>query len=205
MNMIDKLEKILVSPRLRANSKSFVESMLEQAKKRDLSEKQISYVDKFWAECFPPQEVLDEENSWASSYTNEMRENINIIAQYYEYHYPNSKIAKSYKDANWIPDKQLYEKSVNSQYAKITIENYKKKFRFDIGETIVMRDTQYNRSRYPNMTKDNYLVLEQLKEAKNNFALEYKVVSLEKMEEQKILQLKEANLNIVKNKKAKNG
>jgi hypothetical protein len=207
MTNTERLEKILNSTRLRENSKPFISSMLEQAKKCDLSEKQVGYINKFWADCFPPQEILDSENEWVSSFTPEMKQNITIIGEYYSHHYSNSKIAKNYKDPNWIPDKQLYKKAVGTQYAKITINNYNKPFRFNVGDTVVLRDTQINRSLYNNldMMKDNFLVLEQRKEAKNNFVLVYKVISIEKMDEQKTFLVKESDLNVLKNKKVKNG
>lgn len=202
MTNTERLEKIINSPRLRNNSKSFVESLFEQSKKRELSEKQIEYVNKFWEECFPPQEILDAEAEWSATFSPEMKENMTIIGQYYEHHYPSSKIAKNYKDPNWIPDKGLYDKSISSQYAKVTISNYKKTFRFNVGDTIVFRDTQINRSRYPREWLGSpLLVLSQDKNAKDNFVNQYTVISMLHMEEQRTLQVKEDHLNVLKNKK----
>jgi hypothetical protein len=206
MNTIDKLEKILVSPRLRAASKSFVESMLEQAKKRDLSEKQVSYVEKFWDECFPPIEIVKAEEDWRDSFTPEMRKNVQIMGEYYEYHYPNSRLAKNYKDPNWVPDKASYEKSCESQWAKTTIKNYQSVCRFAVGDTIAFRDTQRNRSQYSKDIIDSpLLVLEQLKEVKNGFVNFYKVIPLTHMDEQRTYEVKEDCLNVIKNKKGQNG
>lgn len=202
MNTIDKLEKILVSPRLRAASKSFVESMLEQAKKRDLSEKQVSYVEKFWDECFPPIEIVKAEEDWRDSFTPEMRKNVQIMGEYYEYHYPNSRLAKNYKDPNWVPDKISYEKSCESQWAKTTIKNYKTPFRFSVGDLVVLRDTQKNRSGFAKEYRENpILILEQMKPVSTNFVNYYKVICTSLMEEQKIVEIKEADLNVIKNKK----
>ncbi len=206
LNTIDKLEKILVSPRLRESSKSFVESLLAQAKNRDLSEKQITYVDKFWDECYPPQEMVDAEESWNNSFTPEMKENLKITGMYYEYHYPNSRIAKFYKDPNWIPSKDIYEKSCESQWAKTTIKNYKTPFRFSVGDLVVLRDTQKNRSSFAKEYRENpILILEQMKPVSTNFVNYYKVICTSLMEEQKIVEIKEADLNVIKNKKGQNG
>lgn len=205
MNTIDKLEKILVSPRLRMNSKSFVESLLQQAKAKDLSSKQLEYVEKFWVECFPPAEIIEAEDEWKNSFTPEMREAINIMGLYYEYHYPNSRMAKYYKDPNWIPDKAVYEKSCESQWAKTTIKNYNQQFRFAVGDTIQFRDTAQNRSNYNLFMDSPVLVLEQVKNVKNNFVNYYKIIPMSHMEEQKTYDVKEDALNIIKTKKAKNG
>lgn len=206
MNTVERLEKILVSPRLRANSKTFVESLMEQAKKRDLSAKQLEYVEKFWVECFPPTEIVEAEEEWKNSFTPEMREAIEIMGQYYEYHYPNSRMAKNYKDPNWIPDKAVYEKSCDSQWAKTTIKNFKQEFRFSVGDTIQFRDTARNRSHFHKDIIDSpLLVLEQTKEVKNNFLNYYKVIPLTHMDEQRSYDVKEDALNVIKVKKVKNG
>ena len=205
MNTIDRLEKILVSPRLRAASKAFVESMLVQAKSKDLSAKQLEYVEKFWVECFPPTEIVEAEEEWKKSFTPEMREAIEIMGQYYEYHYPNSRMSKNYKDPNWIPDKAIYEKSCDSQWAKTTIKNYKEKFRFNVGDTIQFRDTSRNRSYFKTIIDSPLLVLEQTKSVKNNFINYYTVIPLTHMDEQKTYEVKEDALNVIKTKKAKNG
>lgn len=206
MNTVERLEKILVSPRLRANSRGFVESMIEQAKKRDLSAKQLEYVEKFWVECFPPAEIVEAEEEWKNSFTPEMREAIEIMGKYYEYHYPNSRMAKNYKDPNWIPDKAVYEKSCDSQWAKTTIKNFKQEFRFAVGDTIQFRDTSRNRSHFHKDIIDSpLLVLEQTKEVKNNFLNYYKVIPLTHMDEQRSYDVKEDALNVIKVKKVKNG
>ena len=100
----------------------------------------------------------------------------------------------------------MYDRSVNSSYAKATITNYKKTFRFDIGDTIVFRDTQINRSRYPKeWIGSPLLVLTRDKKAKDRFTNQYMVISMVHMEEQRTIQVKEDHLNVLKNKKNKNG
>jgi hypothetical protein len=205
MNTIDRLEKILVSPRLRVASKAFVESMLAQAKSKDLSAKQLEYVEKFWDECFPPAEIVEAEEEWKNSFTPEMRDAITIMGQYYEYHYPNSRMAKNYKDENWIPEKAVYEKSCDSQWAKTTIKNYQQAFRFAVGDTIQLRDTQRNRSYFKTFMDSPLLVLEQVKNVKNNFVNYYTVIPLTHMDDQKTYEVKEDALNVINTKKVKNG
>ena len=205
MNTVQKIEAILNSPRLRAVSRGFVESMLEQSKKKDLSAKQLEYVEKFWVECFPPAEIVEAEEEWKNSFTPEMREAISIMGEYYEYHYPNSRMAKNYKDPNWIPEKAIYEKSCDSQWAKTTVRNYKEAFRFNVGDTIQFRDTQRNRSYFKTIIDSPLLVLEQTKNVKSNFINYYTVIPLTHMDEQKTYEVKEDALNVIKTKKAKNG
>lgn len=201
MNTVQRLTEILNSPRLRANSKNFVESMLEQAKKKDLSEKQLEYVNKFWAECFPPQEVVEEEQAWIDAFTDEMRENVHIMGQYYEKHYPTSRLAKNYNDANWLPTKEVYEKSVASDWGKRVITNYKSEFRFKIGEMCVLRDTARNRSSYKYNMGNPLLILDCVKNPTREFTNYYVVVDTTRMEEQMHISLPESSVNIIKHKK----
>lgn len=203
MNTIEKLEKIVESPRLRANSKNFAESLLEQAKKRDLSEKQIVYVDKFWEECFPAEEILAEEKAWADSFTDKMREDVRIMGQYYEKHYPTSRIAKNYQQEGWIPSKEIYEKSVVSQWGQRVLNNYRETYRFNVGDFCILRDTSKNRSQYMNMIGSPLLVLECVKNANREFLNHYIVIDPTKMEEQKQYSFPESAVNVIKIKKGK--
>lgn len=201
MTTIERLNEIISSPRLRASSKSFVESMLEQAKKRELSAKQLEYVDKFWAECFPAEDVLAEEQAWIDNFTDEMRESVAIMGQYYEKHYPTSRLAKNYKEEGWIPSKEIYDKSVGSDWAKRVISNYKTEFRFEIGEMCVLRDTQRNRSQYKNQMGNPLLVLECIKNASREFTNHYIVIDSTAMEHQQQFTLPESAVNVIKTKK----
>ncbi len=201
MTNVERLEKIVSSPRLRASSKSFVESMLEQAKRKDLSEKQTTYVDKFWAECFPAEDVLAEEQAWVNSFTDEMREDLQIMGQYYEKHYPTSRLAKGYKEAGWVPSKEIFEKSVASDWAKRVIGNHKAPFRFSVGEMCVLRDTQRNRSQFKSQMGNPLLVLECVKNASREFTNHYVVIDTTAMEHQQTFSLPESAVNVIKTKK----
>lgn len=203
MNTVDKLNEILNSPRLRANSKNFVESMLEQAKKKDLSAKQLEYVDKFWDECFPPLDVLAEEQAWIDSFTDEMREKVHIMGQYYEKHYPTSRLAKNYNVMGWIPSKEIYEKSIDSDWGKRVVKNYKTDFRFNVGEMCILRDTARNRTSHRNNMGNPLLVLECIKNATREFSNFYVVVDCTKMDEQIHISLPESAVNVIKQKKGK--
>lgn len=205
MNTVQRLTEILNSPRLRSNSKSFVESLLTQAKSRDLSAKQMEYVDKFWAECFPPQDVLVAEQEWQDSYTAEMRENVTIVGKYYETNYPNSKLAKNYKTEDWIPDREFYEKTITTAWASTLVKNHKAPYRFSVGDTCVLRDTQANRSYFRDMVGDHLLVLDQQKDPKANFKSSYRVIQMSKMDDQKDFWILEDKVNVYKEKKVKNG
>lgn len=203
MNTVDKLKEILNSSRLRPNSKNFVESMLEQARKRDLSNKQLEYVDKFWSECFPPQTVLAEEQAWNDSFTDEMREKVLIMGQYYEKHYPTSRLAKNYNTMGWTPSKEIYEKNVDSDWGKRVINNYKTDFRFKVGEMCALRDTARNRSSFRDNIGNPLLILECVKNVSREFSNFYVVVDCTKMEEQIHISLSESVVNVIKQKKTK--
>ena len=203
MTTIERLEKIISSPRLRQNSKSFVESMLTQAKKKDLSAKQMEYVDKFWGECFPADEVVLAEQEWANSFTDEMRSHVAIMGEYYEKHYPTSRLAKNHKEQGWVPTKEIYEKSVNSDWAKRVINNHMSPFRFQVGEMCVLRDTQRNRSQYKDMMGSPLLVLECIKNVNREFSNFYLVIDSTKMEEQRQISIPESAVNVIKIPKSK--
>lgn len=205
MNTVERLSEIVNSPRLRQNSKSFVESLLAQAKGKELSAKQMEYVDKFWAECFPPEEIVLAEKEWRDSFDDEKREKLRIVGEYYERHYPNSRIAKNHKDPNWIPDREIFEKSIASAWASTLVTNYKKDYRFNAGDTCVLRDTQLNRSHYRNMVGEHLLILDCKKDVEHNFKNSYNVIEISKMEDQKTFWVSEDKVNVYKEKKVKNG
>jgi hypothetical protein len=201
MTNVERLEKIISSPRLRPSSKSFAESMLEQAKKKELSEKQLTYVDKFWAECFPSDDVVAEEKAWAESFTDEMKKNVQIMGEYYEKHYPTSRLAKNYKEEGWVPTKEIYEKSVASDWAKRVIGNYNTQFRFSVGEMCILRDTAKNRSTHRDNMDNPLLVLECVKNAGREFTNWYVVIDTTMMDQQKQFSIPEASVNVIKTKK----
>lgn len=205
MNTVERLTKIVNSSRLRSNSKSFVESLLAQANGRELSAKQMEYVEKFWEECFPPQDILDAEQEWRNSFTDEMRENVAIVGKYYESNYPNSRLAKNYMNNEWVPDREFYEKTISTAWALTLVKNHKLPYRFAIGDTCVLRDTQANRSYFRDMVGDHLLVLDQQKDHKANFKSSYRVIQMSKMDDQRDFWILEDKINVYKEKKVKNG
>lgn len=201
MKVNEKLKLIISSPRLREKSKLFVESLLAQAEKRDLSEKQLSYVEKFWNECFPSQETLDEEKEWVSSFTDEMRENSLIIARYYSTHYPSSRLSKMVDDPSYIPTKEIYEKSVNTAWARRIIKNFKSQYSFSAGDFCTLRDTQVNRSgKFRSLIGSPLLVLGAEKVGEQEFSKRYMLIDPARMEEQVSFTVSERNLMTYKNK-----
>ena len=196
----NKLNEILQSPRLKASSRSFVESILEQGKKKELSEKQISYVDKFYEECFPPEEILAIERDWETNFTDEMRDNVRIMGEYYRCHYSDSNFGKLSKDPSWIPSKETYEKSADSNWARRIIGNSKSEPKFKIGESCVLRDTAKNRSKYPKMTGSPMLILEIDQGVKREFNIYYKVIEMVKIDEQKSFEIRQDCVNVLKHK-----
>lgn len=202
---IDKLEKILVSPRLNAGSRDFIQSLLNQAKTRNnLSDKQKEFVEKYWNICFPPQEILEKENEWKNNFTDQMKEETKIMAEYYQCMYPASKFAKYSKaDPNFIPDQELYQRAVSQDWCKKIIEKFRKKPDFDIGEMVIFRQTQKNKYKYGKTVVENasLLILSQEKAAKNGFQQFYSVVDAENMQDQKTMMINENDLKLSREKK----
>jgi len=203
MNTIDMLTKIVESPRLRPSSKKFAESLLAQSIRFPLSSKQEEYVEKFWEECFPAQEVLDKEQAWEASFTEEMKENVRIMCEYYKVNYPASRMARGLKVDGWLPSKELYEKSVTTAWAQSCISNYKKNYKFHVGETVVLRDTVMNRSEHKYKMGSTLLVLEQQKSATHSFKSYYVVIEFHKMEDHRTFQVSEDTINFDKKSKKK--
>jgi len=201
MNTIDMLTKIVESPRLRPSGKKFAESLLAQSIRFPLSSKQEEYVEKFWEECFPAQEVLDKEQAWKDSFTEEMKENVRIMGKYYETNYSNSRMAKGYKVDGWFPSEEIYEKSVLTDWAQSCIANYKKDYKFSVGEMVVFRDTALNRSEHKHQMGSSLLVLEQEKSAAHSFKSYYKVIEFHKMEDQRTILVSEDTINFDKKSK----
>lgn len=203
MNTVERLEKIIASPRLRPSSKAFVESLQAQASKKDLSAKQLEYVEKFWIECFPPAEIEQAEREWIESFTDEMRADVHIMGEYYEKHYPSSRMAKHYKEPNWLPTKEIFEKSVASDWGKRVLNNHKAAFRFKVGDMCALRDTARNRSQYREQMGNPLLVLECIKNVNREFTNHYIVIDSTKMEDQRQFPLPESAVNVIKEKKNK--
>jgi hypothetical protein len=202
MKTNEKLKLIISSPRLQEKSKLFVESLLSQSEKKDLSEKQLSFVEKFWNQCFPPQDLLDEEKEWTSSFTEEMRENSLVIARYHSIHYRSSRLSKMVDDPSYIPTKEIYENSVNSAWAKRVIKNFKSDYIFNVGDFCTLRDTQLNRCTvHRDYIGIPLLVLDADKSAQKEFSNQYKLIDPNRMEEQDIFVMPEKNLIAHKVKK----
>jgi len=200
MNETRKLEMILNSQRLKESNRSFVSSLFEQSKKKPLSDKQLAYVDKFWDECFPSENIIKEEKEWADNFSEEMKENTRIMKLYYKYHYSNSLLASRVDNENWIPPKGLYQKTIESAWATRIIGNYNSVPKFKVGDFCVLRDTQSNRSLLKNLMDIQLLVLDFSKDVKNEFNIEYTIIDPSKMEDQKMFSIRENKLNYVKNK-----
>jgi len=198
---IEKLEKILINPRLRVSSRSFVESIKAQAEKKELSEKQVVWVDKFWAECFPPQEVLEQEKLWESSMDDERKRNVNIMGRYYAAHYNSSILAKNYTNPEWVCPQNIYEKSVESAWAQKIISNFNEQPEHSCGDLVYARDTTQNRSKNWFEKETAYLVLNVSSLPEKDFVLHYELINPNLMEDQKTFEIRSSALLPKKSKK----
>ena len=201
MTTVEKLELILKSSRLKPSSKDFVQSLIPQGRIHNLSDKQLTYVDKFWDECFPSQEILDEEKQWETNFLDIMKENTRIMGEYYRCHYPSSHFGKAALNPDYIPTAQIYLKNVGSQWAKKIIDNYNSEPTFKISDICGFRDTAKNRSFHKEDVRSNLLILDVKKDVKKDYQVFYTVVNVEKMEEQVQFEVRQDCLKAFKNKK----
>lgn len=203
-----RLEKILSSSRLDPHSVKFVSSLYEQSKKSELSERQMEYVEKFWITCFPEESVLKKEQEWKDSFNDEMKQKVDIMYKYYKYHYSNSRFVSSYENSkNWIPSKEMYEKTVESSWASSLIKNYLSNCVFNPGDTVKLRENVHNRThKYYYHCPDNsipmfsrlVLILNSEKDIEHNFQTMYECIFVDMMEDQRIFRVLEKNLKKAK-------
>lgn len=109
-------------------------------KKGFLTEKQYQLLQKFAAEF--SQEKLDADAVWRSNFTDEMRNNLNIVCKYYKNTGYFSSIVREWeKDIAYIPSEQQYQKICQNTYAKKVIETHKAPTIFNNGDLVGLRST----------------------------------------------------------------
>ena len=87
-------------------------------------------------------EKLQSINSWRESFTNEMREKLKIVCEYYtETGYFSSIVHEWEKDKqNYIPTAEQYEKITENAYAKRLIESRVAPAAFALGDLVMLRN-----------------------------------------------------------------
>lgn len=86
-------------------------------------------------------EKLQTIDNWRQSFTNEMREKLKIVCEYYaETGYFSNIVREFEKDrANYIPTPEQYEKITENAYAKRLIESQTSAPEFGLGDLIYLR------------------------------------------------------------------
>ena len=88
--------------------------------------------------------------SWASSFTSEMREKMTIAAHYYLANPPYFRdiAKKALEDDSFVPSERAYEKMVQNKYATKVIESTLSEPKYNAGSHVMLRSTANIRS-YP--------------------------------------------------------
>lgn len=135
--MIQKLKTMSLSP-----SQTDIVYSLETfyGKKGFLSEKQYELLKKFAAEY--SQEKLDADAVWRNNFTDEMRNDFNVVCNYYKSTGYFTGIVREWeKDNTYIPTEQQYQKICTNTYAKKVLENNRAPTLFNNGDLVGLRST----------------------------------------------------------------
>ena len=90
--------------------------------------------------------AIAERDSWASSFTSEMREHMVIAANYYIANPPyfNDLARKALEDDSFVPSKKAFEKMVENKYAEKVIASTIAKAKFAAGSHVALRSTAHS-------------------------------------------------------------
>lgn len=134
--MIQQLKSVSLSPSQMDIVYSF-ETFY--GKKGCLTERQYQLLQKFAAEH--SQEKQEEHAVWRNNFTQEMRDKLNIVCEYYsKTGYFQSIVSQWQSDKeNYIPTKQQYEKISGNTYAKKLLESHTLPTVFNNGDLVCIR------------------------------------------------------------------
>ena len=106
---------------------------------RDLSPRQMEILAK--VESRHSDEAKAVRDNWASSFTSEMRENMESAARYYLANPPYfGEVAKKIlEDDAFVPSKRLYTKMVQNKFSTKVIESTRSKPKFNPGSHVALR------------------------------------------------------------------
>ncbi len=106
---------------------------------RDLSPRQMEILAK--VESRHSDEAKAVRDNWASSFTSEMRENMEIAARYYLANPPyfGDVAKKILEDDAFVPSKRLYTKMVQNKFSTKVIESTRSKPKFNPGSHVALR------------------------------------------------------------------
>ena len=106
---------------------------------RNLSARQLEILAKIEARHSDKAQAV--RDSWASSFTSEMRAKLVIAARYYLANPPyfGDLAQKAIDDDSFVPTKRAYEKMVENKYATKVIESTLSKAKFNPGSHVALR------------------------------------------------------------------
>jgi hypothetical protein len=88
-------------------------------------------------------ENIDKRDTWAESFTEEMKKNIVVMAHYYSYNPPyfEKMVYKILADDDFVPGEKTYRSLCENKYAKRVLETYYSEPLFPVGTMAAMRNT----------------------------------------------------------------
>ena len=136
--LTDRIKNLATRPDLNNWEKEFLTSIGQyQLLKKRLSAGQYNAMRKI--EENHSEEKLTKQKEFADSFTDEMRENMKIVAGIYRatnsvYH--KELVNKILDDDKFVPTQEQYNKFMNNKYAQGYVVNYKVAPKFNIGDAV---------------------------------------------------------------------
>lgn len=142
------------------NERNIIESMKTFFVSRAyLTERQYDFLKKLNDKY--NEEKLQTIDKWRESFTQEMRDKLNVVCEYYSGSGYFSNVTRLWeKDkANYIPTPEQYEKITENSYAKKLIESRTSACEFELGQLVSLRSTARSSSIYGKtyVSTSNYL------------------------------------------------
>ena len=136
--LMDRIKNLVSRPNLNDWEKNFLTSIGQyQLVNKRLSAGQYNAMRKI--EENHSEEKLTKQKEFADSFTDEMRENMKIVAGIYRstnspYH--KELVNKILDDDKFVPTQEQYNKFMNNKYAQGYVVNYKVAPKFNIGDAV---------------------------------------------------------------------
>jgi hypothetical protein len=130
----ERVTNLLGNSHINDWERGFAESILQQLEKgRTLSQSQHNTIQK--VEGKYSAEKIESRRKWGLSFTDEMRENMKIVARYYYNNPPyfGDLVMKILSDPEFIPTEKQYAAMTGNKYAQRVLENVKSDPKFPVG------------------------------------------------------------------------
>ena len=144
--LFDRLEKINC---VSENDRNIIESMKSFFTSRSyITERQYEFLKKLNDKY--NDEKLEAVAEWRESFTQAMRDKLNIVCEYYSGTGYFSNIVRLWEmdKENYIPTPEKYEKITENAYAKKLIESRSAENEFNLGDLVCLRSTARTSSIY---------------------------------------------------------